>query len=67
MDERRCPDCGMTMERTELSAGGQCGLFLETERDGGLLDSLGIDEHVPIDSVVCPECGLVRLYAGSDE
>ena len=63
MDERRCPDCGVTMTETKLTAGGQYDLFVKTDRDGGLLDRVGIGDHTETTAHLCPECGLVRLYA----
>lgn len=32
----------------------------------GLLGSLGAKERLDVESFMCPECGLVRLYADMD-
>lgn len=66
MADRRCPDCGVTMEPTTVTAGGVESLYVGTERDGGLLQQLGIDSYTTLDAVLCPECGLTRLYADLD-
>ncbi|EMA46113.1 hypothetical protein [Halococcus saccharolyticus] len=67
MNERRCPDCDVSMTETKLTAGGQYDVFVKTDRDGGLLDRIGIDEHTGTAAHLCPECGLVRLYADIEE
>ncbi len=59
----RCPDCDVRMEKTTLTTEGIGGLYIETERDGGVLDRLGIGSQTPVDAVLCPDCGLTRLYA----
>lgn len=61
--ERRCPDCGVTMEPATVTANGTNSLSVGTEREDGLLKRLGIDSHTTLDAVLCPECGLTRLYA----
>ena len=33
------------------------------ERRGGILGRLGMNEKREVTAVLCPECGLVRLYA----
>lgn len=58
-----CPDCGVPMEAASVSAAGAAGLYVTTDRDRGVLGRLGIGESVRIDPVLCPECGLIRLYA----
>lgn len=51
------------MEETTVTAEGVGGLYVETDREGGVLERLGIGDHTPLDAFVCPECGLTRLYA----
>lgn len=67
-NERRCPDCGVTMEPVDLvTTMDREGLRLRTtERRSGLLGALGLRETVPARGYACPECGLVRLYADPD-
>jgi rubredoxin len=62
--DRRCPDCDVSMEQTEFIMANAHSPQLKTneERDG-LLGRLGLDEVADIETVVCPECGLVRFYA----
>ena len=63
MSDRECPDCGIQMEQTRMSAEGVGDVYVETDRDGGFLGRLGISDYAPLDAFVCPECGLTRLYA----
>jgi predicted RNA-binding Zn-ribbon protein involved in translation (DUF1610 family) len=63
MSERQCPDCNVQMEETNVTAEGVGDLYVETERDGGVLDRLGVGYQTPVRSFLCPECGLTRLYA----
>lgn len=37
------------------------------ESKGGILGSLGMNETRDVASLLCPECGLLRLYALTDE
>lgn len=67
MTECRCPDCGVGMEPATVNAGGTNALYVGTERERGILDRLGIDSYTTLDAVVCPECGLTRLYADLSE
>jgi predicted RNA-binding Zn-ribbon protein involved in translation (DUF1610 family) len=67
MRERHCPSCGVRMERTNVTAGGAGELYVETERDGGILDRLGVDHQVPLSALLCPECGATRLRADLSE
>jgi predicted RNA-binding Zn-ribbon protein involved in translation (DUF1610 family) len=59
----RCPDCGITLERTNIQTGGGYFRLKTDERRDGLLGSLGINETRDVSPHLCPECGLVRLYA----
>lgn len=63
MHDPRCPTCGVTMEETHVTAAGSGRPRVETDREGGILDRLGIGKYTPINSYVCPECGLVQLYS----
>lgn len=62
--QRRCPDCGVTMEKMKLRTAEGYDLQLVTdEPKQGILGGLGMKEKLPLRTVVCPECGLVRQYA----
>jgi len=63
MDERQCPDCGVQMEKTAVTAEGVGDLYVETDREGGVLERLGIGYQTPLHAFLCPECGLTKLYA----
>ncbi|WP_237718865.1 hypothetical protein [Halogranum rubrum] len=68
--QRRCPDCGVTMERTKpvvAGAGEEVVKLRTSERKKGLLGSLGMKESLRVDAYVCPECGLTRFYADLDD
>ena len=67
MNERQCPDCDVEMEKTSVSAEGIGDLYVETDRDGGVLGRLGIDHQTPIHAFLCPECGLTQFYADLSE
>jgi len=67
MSERHCPDCTVQMERTAVTAEGVGDLYVETERDGGILDRLGVGHQTPLNAYLCPDCGLTRLYADLPE
>jgi len=55
------------MEKTNVTAEGVGDLYVETERDGGVLDRLGVGYQTPIHAFLCPECGLAQLYAELSE
>lgn len=64
MDDRRCPDCGVTMESITVRTNGGYTLTVDTgETRDGVLGRLGLSETASVDAVCRPECGLVRLYA----
>jgi hypothetical protein len=67
MRERPCPDCDVQMEQTNVTAEGVGDLYIETERDGSILDRLGVGYQTPLSACLCPECGLTRLYADLSE
>lgn len=68
MDERRCPDCGVTMDTgTVISASDREPMKFRTDESaGGVLGKLGMKETLPVAAWACPECGLVRLYADAE-
>ncbi|SFR35026.1 hypothetical protein SAMN04487947_0253 [Halogeometricum rufum] len=67
-DQRRCPDCGVDMERMDVQTTDGFKLHLVTnEPKRGLLGGIGMKETLAPSVYVCPECGLVRLYADRDE
>jgi hypothetical protein len=55
------------MEQTNVTAEGVGDLYIETERDSGVLDRLGVGYQTPLSTCLCPECGLTRLYADVSE
>lgn len=63
MHDRRCPDCGVTMEPTSLRSNGGHGPVVETGTRDGILGTIGLGETTGVDTIWCPECGLVRLDA----
>lgn len=63
MSERYCSDCAVQMEKTSVTAEGVGDLYVETDRDGGVLDRLGVGYQTPLHGFLCPECGATRLYA----
>jgi hypothetical protein len=67
MTERHCPDCEVPMKEVGVTAEGVGDLYVGTERDGGVLDRLGVPDHSVLDPVLCPDCGLIRLYADIEE
>ncbi len=65
--QRHCSDCDVAMEKTNVTAEGVGDLYIETERDGGVLDRLAIGYQTPIYGFLCPDCGATRLYADLSE
>lgn len=63
MRARPCPDCDVEMEPTTVTAEGIGDLYVETERDGGILDRLGLGQQTPLNAFLCPACGLTTFYA----
>lgn len=63
VEKRNCMNCDGTMERTDVTTAGVRNLYIETERDGGVLDMLGVGDHVALQGFVCTSCGLTQLYA----
>jgi hypothetical protein len=66
-DQPHCSDCDVTMEKTNITAEGIGNLYVETERDGGVLERLGIGYQTPIHAFLCPDCGVIRLCADLSE
>lgn len=62
-----CPDCRVEMEQMTLNADGYNLRFVSDEHKEGILGSLGAKETFDANAVVCPDCGLSRLYATLDE
>ena len=68
MPDRRCPDCGVTMEGMTLrSTGGHTLQVVSGENREGILGKLGMNQTYGAETLVCPECGLVRLNAELEE
>jgi hypothetical protein len=62
MDKRQCPDCGVDMANTTVTAEGVGDLYVETDREDGVLERLGIGYQTPVHAFLCLECGLTKLY-----
>ena len=66
--DRRCPDCGVTLEPMKLrSDDGMQLRAVSDENREGLLGSLGVKERHRLDAYVCPECARTLLYADRDD
>ena len=63
MEQRRCPDCGVTMEPVPVRDTEGMRLSIATGSRDGLLGKLGLQNTAKLEGVCCPECRLVRLYA----
>lgn len=64
----RCPDCGITLERTEPQGGDGTRLKLKTgEKRDGLLGALGMKESLDVDAWLCTNCGKVEWYADIEQ
>lgn len=50
-----------------MTAEGVGDLYVETDREGGILDRLGVGEQTPLRAALCPECGLTELYADLED
>ncbi|WP_459194753.1 hypothetical protein [Halosimplex sp. J119] len=62
--DHRCPDCGVSMESVEFGMNDAWQPHVKTEeKREGLLGKLGMNERQEVETVMCPECGLVRFYA----
>jgi rubredoxin len=66
--ERRCPDCGVTMEQVKFGMADAWNPYVNTgEKREGLLGKIGMNEHRDVVTVMCPECGLLRQYVDVEE
>lgn len=66
--DSRCPDCGVTLQPVEFGMQDAWSPHVRTgEKKEGILGSLGFDEQTPVDTGMCPECGLLRFYADLEE
>lgn len=63
MSQRHCPDCDVRMEKTNVTAEGVGDLYVKTEREGGVLDRLGVGQKTRLHAFLCPECGMTQLFA----
>lgn len=62
MPESSCPDCEQGLEPVDLETGD--GRFsLVTESSDDVLSAVGIAQLREVEPRMCPDCGLVRLYA----
>ena len=67
VSDHRCPDCDVEMETTTATAEGVGEIYVETEREDGILKRLGVGSRTPLTALLCPECGLTRFYADIPE
>lgn len=64
MQTAHCPDCDVAMESVEFRMYDAKNPKIKTgEQKQGVLGKLGMDESKRVDTVACPECGLLRFYA----
>jgi hypothetical protein len=63
MKERHCQNCDVQMEKTNVTAEGVGDLYIDTDREGGIVDRLGVRYQTPLHAFLCPECGVTQLYA----
>lgn len=61
---RTCPDCGVEMEETNHKTTYN-GDVIHVNASGGLLGALDLKGWY-VETVVCPDCGLVRFYAATE-
>lgn len=68
MTERRCPDCDVWMKAVTLETDeDESEIHVKTgTRSGGLLGTRGQIDRRDLQTVACPECGLVRSYVESE-
>jgi ssDNA-binding Zn-finger/Zn-ribbon topoisomerase 1 len=63
MPDVECPDCEVSMDAVEFRMYDAKNPKVTTDADAaGILGSLGVSESRPVETVACPECGLVRFY-----
>ncbi|GAB7019565.1 hypothetical protein [Halostagnicola bangensis] len=63
MAEYHCPDCHVTMEETAIQSESGGALTADSDDGSAVLEKVGMSTSTAVESVRCPECGLVRLYA----
>lgn len=63
MDEYHCPDCCVAMKETSIQSQTGGGLSVSADEQSAVLEKVGMTASTAIESVRCPDCGLVRLYA----
>lgn len=61
---RTCPDCGVAMEETDHKTTYN-GDGIRVDTAGGVLGALDLKGKY-VETVVCPDCGLVRFYASTE-
>jgi len=74
MERRRCPDCGVKLEAVEFNTAEGGGYVEVNNYQEELLQSLGVvdtmsldgNERLDVHTKMCPNCGLLRLYADVD-
>lgn len=74
MERRRCPDCGVKLETVEFNTAEGGGYVEVNNYQEELLQSLGVvdtmsldgKERLDVHTKMCPNCGLLRLYADVD-
>lgn len=67
MREGYRPEFNIQIEQTKVTAEGVGHLHIETEREGGMLDRLGVGHQGQFSALSCPECGVMQLYADCPE
>lgn len=64
MSDPSCPDCERVMDSVDLDTGD--GRFsVVTESTDDVLSAAGVVQVQDVEPRMCPDCGLVRLYAES--
>jgi len=64
MADPSCPDCERAMDSVDLDTGD--GRFsVVTESTDDVLSAAGVVQVQDVEPRMCPDCGLVRLYAES--
>ena len=75
MERRRCPDCGVKLETVEFNT-AEGGWYVEVNnyqeellQSLGVVDTMSLDgsERLDVITKMCPNCGLLRLYADIED
>lgn len=61
---RVCPDCDTEMRETNHKT-THSGDGIRVDTSGGLLGALDL-KGTYVETVVCPDCGLIRFYAATE-